>query len=99
MITNGHACHALGCSRPCPNRHLMCADCWMRVPHRLQLEVYRTVAQRHRATDATWAPWWQAQAHARHHVAKLQAPNDPSVDAWLAAALRVAARLADRGTA
>jgi hypothetical protein len=39
------------------------------VPADVAAEVYRTVGQRgHDGPDATWAPWWRAQAKAIHHV-------------------------------
>ena len=64
-----HSCHALGCDRACPPAHLMCAPCWGRVPPALQREVYRTVKLRGPSVDATWAPWWRAQARAIAAVA------------------------------
>ncbi len=48
----------------------MCGECWARVPAAMQREVYRTVRLRDMSgCDATWAPWWRAQARAIHHVA------------------------------
>lgn len=57
-----HHCHAIGCNTPCPPRWLMCKRCWRLVPAEIQREVYRTVELRGDACDATWAPWWRAQA-------------------------------------
>ena len=64
-----HRCHALGCDRACPPALLMCGPCWGRVPVALQREVYRTVKLRGPSVDATWAPWWRAQARAIAAVA------------------------------
>ena len=38
----------------------------------LQTEVNRTVGLRGPRVDATWAPWWRAQAKAIVHVAILE---------------------------
>lgn len=64
-----HTCHAWGCKAPCPPRWLMCGPCWSFVPHDVQAEVYRTVKLRGPRVDASWAPWWQAQADACKAVA------------------------------
>ena len=85
-----HTCHALGCKRPCPPRWLMCGQCWDRVPADLQREVYRTVKLRGPDADASWAPWWRAQARAIAHVAFLVHPDVGKRDAWLAREMRVA---------
>lgn len=60
-----HRCHAWGCSRPCPPKWLMCRVCWMLVPGYIKDEVNRTVGLRAARADATWAPWWRAQAEAK----------------------------------
>lgn len=88
-----HHCHALGCSSPCPPAHLMCRVCWSQVPPALQHEVYRTVKLRGSHVNATWAPWWRAQARAVAHVAHLQEPNEERRDAYVAHADRFADRL------
>ena len=59
-----HKCHALACPNPCPPRWLMCKPCWRLVSPETQAEVYRTVSLRGSRCDATWAPWWRAQATA-----------------------------------
>jgi hypothetical protein len=79
-----HHCHALGCKRVCPPRWLMCRQCWALVPSDLQAEVYRTVKLRNPDADATWAPWWRAQARAIAHVAFLVHPDVVKRDAYLA---------------
>ena len=79
----GHHCHALGCKAACPPRWLMCRACWSRVPADLQAEVYRTVKLRGPSCDASWAPWWRAQAKAIAHVAMLVEPNEKRRDAYL----------------
>lgn len=91
--SGGHHCHALGCKRACPPRWLMCGVCWAKVPADLQAEVYRTVKLRGPRCNATWAPWWRAQAMAIAHVAHLVEPNEAKRDAYLAHALDFAARL------
>ena len=93
---SAHHCHALGCKRVCPPRWLMCRECWARVPAEFQAEVYRTVKLRGPSADATWAPWWRAQARAIAHVAFLVSPNDAKRDAYLARAMATADRMEDR---
>lgn len=78
-----HHCHALGCNNPCPPKWLMCRDCWGKVPAELAAEVYRTVKLRGSAIDASWAPWWRAQARAIAHVAFLREPNVEKRDRYL----------------
>lgn len=78
-----HHCHALGCKNACPPRWLMCRGCWARVPAAMQREVYRTVKLRGPDCDATWAPWWRAQARAIHHVAMLDAIDVERGARWL----------------
>ncbi len=87
---SAHHCHALGCKRACPPRWLMCRQCWALVPPDLQAEVYRTVRLRGRVIDASWAPWWRAQARAIAHVAHLAEPNEARRDAYLEREMRVA---------
>jgi hypothetical protein len=91
-----HCCHALGCSRSCPPRWLMCRPCWSKVPADLQREVYRTVALRGPSCDATWAPWWRASAKAIAHVAHLKEPNEERRDKYLARAMEFADKLESR---
>lgn len=78
-----HHCHALGCKRGCPPKWLMCGPCWALVPTVLQREVYRTVKLRGPVADATWAPWWRAQANAIARVAFLVEPDAMRRDAYL----------------
>lgn len=61
----------------------MCRECWAKVPKDLQAEVNRTVKLRGPRADATWAPWWRAQAKAIAHVAMLVEPNEEKRDAYL----------------
>jgi len=91
-----HHCHALGCKAACPPRWLMCRTCWSKVPSDLQAEVYRTVGLRGSRCDATWAPWWRAQARAIAHVAHLREPNETRRDAYLARELGFADTLESR---
>lgn len=55
----------------------MCKRCWNQVPIDFQREVYRTVDLRGPDCDASWAPWWRAQALAIHAV---YATNNPGWD-------------------
>lgn len=52
----------------------MCGQCWASVPADLQRAVYETVGLRvrdpNKSPDASWAPWWRAQAHAIHAALK-----------------------------
>lgn len=86
---SAHHCHALGCKAACPPRWLMCRPCWSQVPAELQREVYRTVKLRGPSCDASWAPWWRAQARAIHHVGMLKEPSSKG-EAWLARELAFA---------
>ena len=93
---SAHHCHALGCKAACPPRWLMCRACWGLVPADLQAEVYRTVGLRGPHADATWAPWWRAQARAIAHVAFLKSPIVKKRDAYLARELAFADTLETR---
>lgn len=88
-----HHCHALGCKNACPPKWLMCRACWAAVPEDMAEEVYRTVKLRARVIDASWAPWWRAQAKAIAHVAFMKEPNVVKRDAYLARAERTAERM------
>ncbi len=92
-----HGCHALGCKLACPPRWLMCRSCWANVPPALQAEVYRTVKLRGPDVDATWAPWWRAQARAIAHVAFLVHPDEEKRDRYLARELEIADQMAAEG--
>lgn len=92
-----HTCHALGCNRSCPPQHLMCRQCWTLVPADLQNEVRRTAPLRNSGfVDATWAPWWRAQAAAIAHVANLKEPNEAAKQTFLARAEDFAKRIESR---
>lgn len=88
-----HRCHLPGCENACPPRWLMCYPHWKLVPKPLADEVYRTVRMRGKSCDATWAPWWRAQAEAIASVGRQVYPSDESVDRWLARELNIAAKL------
>jgi hypothetical protein len=68
----------------------MCKEHWAQVPKALQDEVNRTVRLRHETVDASWAPWWRAQARAIAHVAFLVSPDVKRRDAYLARQMKVA---------
>lgn len=46
------------------------------VPRDVQQEVYRTVRLRDESVNASWAPWWRAQAEAIHEVGMKCDPGD-----------------------
>jgi hypothetical protein len=94
-----HHCHALGCKRSCPPAWLMCRSCWAQVPSDVQAEVYRTVKLRGPNVDASWAPWWRAQARAIAHVAHIREPNASRRDAYLAREMTFADTLETRTSA
>lgn len=76
---------------------LMCRDCWSKVPREIQDEVYATVGKRNKgAIDATWAPWWRAQAKAIHHVAMLKHPDAEMGSKYLAREMDFAKTLEGR---
>lgn len=72
---------------------LMCRPCWALVPVDLAREVYRTVRMRGRRIDASWAPWWRAQARAIAHVAFFREPDIERRDRYLAHAMQFADKL------
>jgi hypothetical protein len=105
-----HRCHALRCSTQCPSAHLMCGAHWAMVPKDLQTEVYATVRMRGSRVDASWAPWWRAQAKAILFVAKKerepallamspeqQLEEERKASDWLRREMEFAARLEKRG--
>ena len=62
-----------------------------------QREVYRTVKLRDKgAVNATWAPWWRAQAHATDEVLDKLYPDDPKVAKLLAKDMAFADQLEAR---
>ncbi len=70
-----HRCHVRPCRKPCPPRLLTCAQCWKDVPLDLQKAVYATVGLRKSGKiDASWAPWWRAQARAIDAVLRAGVP-------------------------
>lgn len=99
MIKTGHICYALGCSARCPVEHLMCRACWAKVPRDVQLEVHRAARARGRAVDASWAPWWRAQAAAVDYVGRLSGHDESRLQTRLDLALDTAARLERLGAA
>lgn len=74
----------------------MCSTHWARVPREMQVEVYRTVRLRDKTVNATWAPWWRAQAEAIAHVAFLESPDVDKRDKFLARERRFATSLEER---
>lgn len=90
-----HTCHAPGCKRSCPSRLLMCHDCWRLVPKVIQDRVCATVTQRNSSIDASWAPWWRAQAQACAAVALAKGSNPAIVDRVLQRDLAFATKLED----
>ncbi len=90
-----HTCHLPGCSAGCPPAHLFCRKHWMMVPVDLKAEVNRTVKLREKtAVNASWAPWWRAQALATVDVGKRVHPGtDEAADRWLAKEMAFAEKL------
>lgn len=84
-----HTCHLPGCAAVCPPRWLFCSVHWSMVPPTTQREVYRTVKLRGPYVDASWAPWWRAQAEATDVVLERLGRPEP----WL---LEKATAFADR---
>ena len=88
-----HHCHVPGCDVRTRPAMLMCAKHWRHVPSDLQHAVYDTVGQRRKGrVDASWAPWWRAQAKAVNAV--LLATGGYSAD-HCALLLRNSLRFAD----
>lgn len=67
-----HRCHLPGCRTVTNPRALFCKPHWAMVPAELAREVYATVGKRGPRVDATWAPWWKAQAQAAATLAVLR---------------------------
>jgi hypothetical protein len=90
-----HHCHLPGCQAACPPRHLFCAPHWRLVPKAIQAEVYATVRKRNKGSvDASWAPWWRAQADATVAVLRILHPDDEErIAKWLAREQAVADKM------
>lgn len=78
-----HYCHVPYCTTNCPPRHLMCLRHWDMVPADLQNEVYETVKKRGTHVDASWSPWWSAQAKAIHAAMVREGREKEQCDKWL----------------
>lgn len=77
-----HRCHLPGCKTVTNPRMLFCAPHWRMVPAEIAREVYATVGKRGARVDATWAPWWRAQAAATSAVLrKLNDTGDVETEA------------------
>jgi len=83
-----HHCHMPTCTAKTPPRMLMCAKHWRCVPADVQRDVYATVGKRGKCVDATWAPWWRAQARAIDAALRAESSNT----AWNAQADRLLAK-------
>lgn len=84
-------CKAIGCREAIGSQFLMCRGHWSKVPKELQDEVYRTFRARNSVMDATWAPWWRAQARA---VAAIHPwVNETAKELWLSHEESCAVRL------
>lgn len=94
MPTRAHTCHLPGCLSACPPRHLFCASHWAMVPRSIQTRVYATVKKRGKHVDASWAPWWRAQAEATAAVLRKTRPEaEAQIAKWLAHEMDVAAKM------
>jgi hypothetical protein len=76
----------------------MCRSCWWKVPGQLRDEVNRTVGLRGETVDASWAPWWRAQAKAIAHVAMTVEPNAEKRDRYLDREMKFADELERKGS-
>jgi hypothetical protein len=91
-----HTCHAIACTTPCPPKMLMCRPCWALVTPATAREVYATVGKRGPRVDATWAPWWRAQAQATVENARARGVkfrSGKTIDDYLAHEMAFAAKL------
>lgn len=70
-----HTCHLPPCKKVCLSRHLFCREHWAMVPTELQKAVYDTVGKRGKCVDASWVPWWRAQAAATVFVLRITHPS------------------------
>jgi hypothetical protein len=94
MPTRVHTCHLPGCLSACPPRHLFCASHWAMVPRAIQTRVYATVKKRGRCVDASWAPWWRAQAEATEAVLRKTKPEaEAQIAKWFEHEMAVAAKM------
>ena len=93
-MPRAHTCHLPGCLSPCPPRHLFCGPHWAMVPRAVQSKIYATVKKRGWYVDASWAPWWRAQAEATVAVLRKVRPSDEAqIARWLAHEMDVADKM------
>ncbi len=69
---------------------LTCAPHWRLVPADIQREVYATVGKRGKLIDASWAPWWRAQAKAIHAIMQAEGRDAEKLAKWFAHEMKVA---------
>jgi hypothetical protein len=91
-----HQCHVPGCKVVTQPKLLTCPAHWKLVPPELQREVYATVGKRGKLIDATWAPWWRAQARAIHAIMQAEKRDPVGLEKWLAHELKVADQMEAR---
>ena len=70
---SAHHCHARGCRRECPPRHLMCHRHWRMVPERLQARVWATYRAGQEIDKRPSRAWLEAAETAIEAVAELEA--------------------------
>lgn len=90
-------CRVPGCRETLKNSHWpTCKACWRRCPSDLLAEVKRAVKLRGEGEpDASWAPWWRAQAEACAAIARVNPPIvNFDIDLWLQHELDFAEELA-----
>jgi hypothetical protein len=92
-MTVHHHCHVPGCTVTTAPKLLTCPAHWKLVPEALEREVYLTVNKRGRVIDASWAPWWRAQAKAIHAI--MQAEKSRPREAREVARARIEGRGSD----
>ena len=91
-----HRCHLPGCKTSCPEAWLFCAHHWRMVPRKLQQEVRDAVRIRGYHIDASWAPWWRAQAKATAAVLTKLGVVASEVERWQEQEMKFATRLEER---
>ncbi len=75
---------------------LTCAPHWRLVPAELQREVYATVGKRGKLIDASWAPWWRAQAKAIHAIMQAEGRDAEKLAKWFEREMKTADQMEGR---
>lgn len=67
-----HTCHARGCEKPCPPKHLMCRPHWFMVPKPLRDAVWAAYRPGQERDKQPSAEWHEAADAAIRRVAELE---------------------------